>query len=128
MFSYSSGLMICSKTSRMSHSFANSSISDRTHFHGLGLVSQHMERHSSWSAGSQRATIPLLAYKACNACFGPWNTHANFDSKKAWFRAWLSSPGASSPWFLENLQELAHVRGILVPVGEASVKDFLESL
>ena len=31
----------------------------------------------------------LFAYNACNACFGPWNTHANFDSKKAWFSAWL---------------------------------------
>ena len=70
----------------------------------------------------------LFAYNACNACFGPWNTHANFDTKKAWFSAWLSSSCASSQWFLENLQELAHDRGIPVPVGEASVKDFFESL
>ena len=66
----------------------------------------------------------LSAYIACNACFGPWNTHANFDTKMAWFGAWLSSSCASSQWFLENLQELAHDRGIPVPVGEASVKDF----
>ena len=70
----------------------------------------------------------LFAYKACNARFGSWNTHANFDSKKAWFSAWLSSSCASSQWFLENLQELAHDRGILVPVGEASVKVLFESL
>ena len=61
---------------------------------------------------------------ACNACFGLWNTHANFDAKKAWFTAWLSSSCASSQWFLENLQELAHDRGIPVPDGKASVKDF----
>ena len=66
----------------------------------------------------------LFAYNACNACFGLWNTHVNFDAKKAWFSAWLSSSCASSQWFLENLQELTHDRGILVPVGEASVKDF----
>ena len=59
----------------------------------------------------------LVAYNACNACFGPWNTHANFDTSSA-----------SSQWFLENLQEVAHDRGILVPVGEANVKDVFESL
>ena len=58
----------------------------------------------------------LFAYNACNACFGPWNTHANFDTKKAWFCAWMSSSCASSQWFLDNLQELAHDRGILVPL------------
>ena len=66
----------------------------------------------------------LFAYNACNACFGPWNTHANFDTKKAWFSAWLSSSCASSQWFLEYLHELAHDRGIPVPVSEASVKYF----
>ena len=70
----------------------------------------------------------LFAYNACNACFGPWNTRANFDSTKAWFSAWLSSSCASLQWFLEDLQVLAHDRGIPVPVGEASVKDFFESL
>ena len=30
---------------------------DETFFHNLGLVSQDVERHSSSSAGSQRATI-----------------------------------------------------------------------
>ena len=35
---------------------------------------------------------------------------------------------ASSQWFLENLQELAHDRGILVFFGEANVKDFFELL
>ena len=67
----------------------------------------------------------LFAYNACNACFGPGNTHANFDTKKAWLSAWLSSSCASSQWFLDNLQELAHDRGILVPVG---VERFFESL
>ena len=66
----------------------------------------------------------LFAYNACNACFGLWNTHANFDTKKAWFSAWLSRSCASSQWLVENLQELAHDRGIPVPVGEASVKEF----
>ena len=70
----------------------------------------------------------LFAYNACNACFGPWNTHADFDSMAASFSAWLSSSCASSQCFLENLRELAHDRGILVPVGEANVKDFFESL
>ena len=66
-----------------------------------------------------------FAYEACNACFGPLNTHATFDSKKAWFSAWLFSSCASSQEFLENLEELAHDRGILVSVGEASVNFFL---
>ena len=38
---------------------------------------------------AQRQRFLLFAYNACNACFGPWNTHANFDSKEAWFSAWL---------------------------------------
>ena len=37
----------------------------------------------------------LFANNACNACFGPWKTHENFDTKKAWFSAWLSSSCAS---------------------------------
>ena len=90
--------------------------------------------HRMWS--DNRAEVPaaegqrflLFAYNACFACSGPWNTHGNFDSKKAWFIAWLSSSCASSKWFLENLQELAHDRGVPVAVGEASVKVFFESL
>ena len=97
-------------------------------FRSLGLASQDVERHLVWSVGSLWADSFFFAYKACDACFGLWNTHSNFDSDKAWFSAWLFSSCASSQWFLENLQELAHDRGILVPVGEASVKDIFESL
>ena len=82
----------------------------------LGHLSQDVERHSSWSVGSQRATIPSFFVQRLQCMV--------FDTKKAWFSAWLSSSCASSQWFLENLQELVHDRGIPVPVGEASVKVF----
>ena len=54
----------------------------------------------------------LFAYNACNACFGPWNTHANFLVHHH-----------NGSWRI--FKSLAHDRGILVPVGEASVKDLL---
>ena len=70
----------------------------------------------------------LLAYNACNACFDPWNTHANFDTKKAWFSAWLSSSCASSQWFLENLQELAHGQRHSCSRWRGKCETFFESL
>ena len=176
MSSYSWGLIICSKTSRMSLSFGNSNLSDRTHSAKLSTTPWSMEgyqrltpgsvhlpswpdrwRHTSEGTGIQssmygswwtlspklggerfllgqssgfwccgwisvvwegvgrltrscrwdsffsqiwdlyhrmwndiRAGVLaakgqrflLFAYNACNACFGPWNTHANFDTRK----------------------------------------------
>ena len=40
----------------------------------------------------------LCAHNACNACFGPWNTHANFGTTKAGFSAWLSSSLHNGSW------------------------------
>ena len=48
------GSVKCGKELDVSRDAADATSS----FHSLGLVSQDVERRSSWSAGSQRATIP----------------------------------------------------------------------
>ena len=119
LFGRSSGFWCCDEELGFSREVADETLS-----HKLGLVSQDVNDIRAGVLAAKGQRFLLVACNVCNACFGPWNTHANFDSRKAGFSAWLSSSCSYSQWFLENLQELAHDRGILVPVGEASVKIF----